>query len=83
MALLADRALPAVAPPDAVEASRSTAAPELAPVSPYVHLQSRNEYQWQDTPRESGGRGGESDEGGCGAGVDRCGAGVDSGLRRE
>ena len=55
LALLADRPLPAVAPPDAVETSRSAAAPELAPVSPYVHLHSEQRYQWRDTARESAG----------------------------
>ena len=55
--MLADRPLPAVAPPDAVEASRAAAAPELAPVSPYVHLNSQRQYQWQDTARESAGVG--------------------------
>lgn len=49
VALLADRPLPAVAPSDAVEASRAAAAPQLTPVSPYVHLPSQHEYQWQDT----------------------------------
>ena len=52
LALLADCPLPAVAPADAVEASRASAAPELAPVSPYVHLHRVNEYRWQDVPRE-------------------------------
>ncbi|XP_037070549.1 39S ribosomal protein L37, mitochondrial-like [Pollicipes pollicipes] len=48
LALLADRPLAPVAPPHAVDASRAAAAPELAPVSPFVHLHQLWQYDWGD-----------------------------------
>ena len=61
MVLLADRPLPPVAPAEAVEASRSAAAPELAPVSPFVHLHCGHDYEWHDAARELSAGMGERD----------------------
>ncbi|XP_043229000.1 39S ribosomal protein L37, mitochondrial-like [Amphibalanus amphitrite] len=55
LALMADRPLPAPAPAQAVEASRAAAAPQLEPVSPFVHLHSVHDYQWRDVAPVSAG----------------------------